>query len=183
VSYPPLPPNAPVPLPPPVLPVVSGNTGAAVVGIQKPPINARNKGQRGEREVIGLLQAQVNAIRYRYGLQQLTLQRNTLQAHQGGTDIHGVPGFAFEVKFQENQNVPAWWRQTLAQAERLGGVPVLFYRATRQPWTVMMRAYVNTPKDRDQIEIDVTITFDDFMSWFREAYDEACVDELQRHYH
>ena len=82
------------------------------------------------------------------------------------------------MKFQEHQNVPAWWRQTLKQA---GGVavPVLFYRASRQPLTVMMEAFVNTPKDRDQIQMTVTTTLDDWMSWFRDAYDEACVEELQ----
>lgn len=170
--YPPPPPNViPIPIAMPV-------PGVMPQPQPRSRINVRQKGQRGEREVVSLLQGVVSTIRARYSLAPLTLQRNALQAHLGGADLHGLDEFAIEVKFQENTNVPAWWRQTIAQA---GGtrVPILFYRGSRQPWTVMMQCYMNTPKDRDQVEMTVTTTLEDFMSWFEEAYDESCVTELQ----
>jgi len=145
----------------------------------KKRINVRAKGQRGEREVIDILQTYVDDVRLRYRLQPVVLQRNTLQAHLGGCDIHGLPGFAFEVKFQENVQVSQWWLQTVRQATNLNAIPVLLYRAVRQPWIVKFRVFANTPLDRDQIELDVTVTLEDFLTWFVEAYDEACVSELQ----
>jgi hypothetical protein len=147
--------------------------------ITKKRINVRNKGQRGEREVIDILQTYVDDIRLRYRLQPVVLQRNTLQAHLGGTDIHGLPGFAFEVKFQENTQVSQWWLQTVRQAEKLNAIPILFYRAIRQPWIVKFRSFVNTPLDRDQIQMDLTCSLEDFLAWFQDAYDEACVSEMQ----
>lgn len=145
----------------------------------KSRINVRNKGQRGEREVVKLLQAVVDARRTHFHLEPIVLQRNALQAHLGGTDLHGLDGFAIEVKFCENEQLSSWWRQTLRQAEKAGGVPILLYRATRCPWSVKMRVFVNTPADRDQIEMDVEVTIEDFMSWFESAYDEKCVEELE----
>lgn len=164
---------APIPAPPtPVAPVPV---------VDKPKrINVRAKGQRGEREIVDLLQGLVDPIRSKYHLAPTVLQRNSLQAHLGGADLHGLDGFSVEVKFQENATVPAWWRQCLAQANKSGGVPVLFYRASRQPWVVMLRAFVNTPLDRDQIEMDLTLSLADFTEWFKEAYDEACVEEIQK---
>lgn len=173
---------APVPAPLPVVlpfPMAMPAPVPAVVAKPAKRINVRQKGQRGEREVVDLLQDIVDEVRARYRLEPIVLQRNALQAHLGGADLHGLDGFSVEVKFQEIPYSPAWWRQAVAQSEKTKGVPILFYRMSRQPWTVMMRVYVNTPGDRDQVEMDVTITLADFTEWFKEAYDEACVNELQ----
>ncbi len=160
------------PLPPRPVPVV---VAAAPVARR---INVRQKGQRGEREIIDLLQIVVNTTRAKYKLAPVLLQRNTLQAHVGGCDVHGLAGFSIEVKFQECDFNPAWWRQCLKQAGPTN-VPILFWRGSRQPWKVVMRVFVNTPKDRDQIQMDVAISYGEFNEWFLEAYDEACVNELQ----
>lgn len=148
--------------------------------IQKPgpKINVRAKGQRGEREVVKLLQAVVDVVRRRKSLPPIVLQRNTLQAHLGGEDLMGLDGFAVEVKFQENENVPAWWRQAISQAVKRSQVtgqphvPILFWRASRSKWSVRFRAYVNTPGDRDQIEMDLETSVEEFIEWFGNAYDE-----------
>jgi hypothetical protein len=140
--------------------------------IQQPGrINIRNKGQRGEREVVKLLQSVVDVVRARRGLSALAVQRNTLQSDQGGHDLAGLGPFSVEVKWQETPYNDAWWRQCLAQA---GGsmIPILFYRQTRQPWKVKFRCFVNTPNDRDQIEMDATVGIEDFIEWFGDAYDE-----------
>lgn len=96
-------------------------------------LTSRNKGKRGEREVVQLLQAVIDAIQT--PSEKPRLQRNTLQSDGGGMDIVGLEGFALEVKYQETLNLEAWWRQTVDQAKgRL--VPVLVYRKSRTPWRV-----------------------------------------------
>lgn len=137
-----------------------------------PKINARSKGQRGEREVISLLQPVVNRVAAAHSLTPPVLQRNALQAHLGGNDIHGLDWISFEVKYCENEQLGPWWNQTLRQAAKNEAVPVLFYRCNNAPFKVMFRAYLNTPKDRDQIEMDVVTTVEDFLSWFENALDE-----------
>lgn len=105
-----------------------------------------DKGKRGEREVIALLQPIVDKVyaefegmrdaRTGYEVKGPRLQRNTLQSDSGGFDIVGLEWLALEVKFQETLNVEVWWRQTCGQASE-GQVPVLFYRKSRVEWKVM----------------------------------------------
>lgn len=145
-------------------------------------INVRSKGQRGEREVVKLLQDVVDRVRARYKAEPLVLQRNALQAHLGGCDLHGLEGFAVEVKFVEVESVGQWWRQAVRQAEALtkpnhvAHIPILFYRASRRPWAVKFRAYVQTPRDRDLVELDVETDLQDFLDWFENAYDEVMAE-------
>src|SRR5436190_7891463 len=113
-----------------------------VIDQTKPRINVRSKGQRGEREVVKILQDVVDLVRARYGAEPLVLQRNALQSHLGGCDLHGLDGFAVEVKFVEVEAVGQWWAQAIRQAEKLSQkdrtevIPILFYRASRRPWAV-----------------------------------------------
>jgi hypothetical protein len=167
---------APTPAPPPLPP----SAQAQEENPQKRRINVRSKGQRGEREVVKLLQTVVDKVRAKYHLEPLVLQRNSLQAHLGGADLHGLDGFSVEVKFVEKEALPQWWRQTVRQAEDKDAVPILFYRGSHMPWSVKFRAFVNTPLDRDQIEMDLTTELEDFLAWFEEAYDEAMCDKSQR---
>jgi hypothetical protein len=77
---------------------------------------ARNKGQRGEREVIAVLQPIVNRVYLKYSFEPPLLKRNLLQTREGGFDIMGLEWMALEVKYQEHENVNGWWRQTCKQA-------------------------------------------------------------------
>lgn len=142
-------------------------------------INVRQKGQRGEREVVDILQDIVSRVREVMRLEPIVLQRNALQAHLGGEDIHGLAGYSVEVKFQENTNVAAWWRQCVTQAEKAKGVPILFYRAKQQKWKVMFRAEVRTPKNADDIELDIQTDLESFKFWFECAYMENAIEEAQ----
>lgn len=96
---------------------------------------SRNKGKRGEREIIALLQPVVSEVYTAHGLEPPVLKRNTMQSDGGGFDIHGLEWCALEVKRQETLCLPAWWRQTLRQAGP-GTLPVLAYRQSREPWRV-----------------------------------------------
>jgi hypothetical protein len=114
----------------------------------------------------------VDKVHAEHRLEPIIIQRNALQAHLGGEDLTGLEGFAVEVKFCEELKLESWWAQALRQAERKNAVPVLIYRSSFEDWTVRWRAYVNTPGDRDQIEMDLEVGIDEFLVWFESAYDE-----------
>jgi len=121
------------------------------------PGGARNKGHDGEREMVRLLGAVVEEI---VGRQML--KRNLNQTRDGGHDIAGLDFLALEVKRQETLDVESWWRQTLTQAEKAGGLtPVLVYRQNGRKWQVMMLGEVGP------IFCRVQISFEDFKRWLR----------------
>lgn len=88
----------------------------------------REKGARGERELLGLLSEQLGTV----------VQRNLVQTRDSGADSLSIPGFSIEVKRQEIPFRQAWWDQVNATRHQNGGViPVLFYRQSRHPWTAV----------------------------------------------
>jgi hypothetical protein len=110
----------------------------------------RRKGQRGEREVAGLIRDWLGADVTRNWQQQ---------SAEGGADLAGVPGWAVEVKFADIF-VSAWWRQAVEQAERADACPVLIYRLTGKgkgkhildKWRCLVRLDDLTPADIDRDE-------------------------------
>ncbi len=86
--------------------------------------NPRTKGAAGERELADIIFYATGKI----------LERNLEQTRGGGHDLNGIEGLSIEVKRQERLCVPAWWRQTLKQAEAIQGIPILAYRQNRRPW-------------------------------------------------
>ena len=86
----------------------------------------RNKGQRGERELFGILSDLLGTC----------VRRNVDQARNGGADGLDVPGWAIECKRVESGFRSEWWAQAIDQAQRAGRRPALAYRASRQPWRV-----------------------------------------------
>lgn len=101
---------------------------------------SRNKGKRGEREIIAILQPVVTEAYKTRGYPDdwvPVLKRNTMQSDGGGFDIHGLEWCALEVKRAETLCLPAWWRQTLRQAGETKH-PVLAYRQNGNPWRFRM---------------------------------------------
>lgn len=89
---------------------------------------SREKGKRGEREVAAIIR----------DLLGVSASRRVRQ-HEGDSDILGVPGWTIEVKrwsVLRTYEVHQAWAQAVAQAQREGGIPALFYRANHQPWRV-----------------------------------------------
>lgn len=101
-----------------------------------------NKGKRGEREVVKLLQPIVDKSYslYPHFGEPPRMQRNTLQSDRGGYDIVGLEWMALEVKYQETLNVNQWWKQTIRQSGA-DQEPVLIYRQSYKPWTVVIRMH------------------------------------------
>lgn len=96
-------------------------------------INSRAKGKSAEREVISLLSQMIPT---------LNLERNLEQTRDGGYDIKGLDGWAPEVKryAQINQaDVERFWKQAVEQSLNCMRKPVLFMRADRQDWVVVVR--------------------------------------------
>ena len=87
---------------------------------------SRTKGARGERQFLALLGEELGEM----------LTRNLQQTREGGADCLCVKGWAIEVKRCETLSRPAWWRQAVEQANRLGVQPMLAYRRSREPWRV-----------------------------------------------
>lgn len=125
---------------------------------------SQNKGKRGEREVIQMLQPVVNQVFGLFGEDPPKLQRNTLQADEGGCDLHGLEWMALEVKYQEGQSIGAWWAQAVRQAGKTK-TPILFYRRNNMPWKVRMLGMLGTPSAG--LTVPVTVDLEAFLAWFR----------------
>ena len=129
---------------------------------------SRAKGQRGEREIIELLQPVVNEVYEAALLRAPKLKRNSLQSDDGGSDIAGLPWLALEVKYQEKNDTPRvleiWWEQTLEQAEGCRE-PVLFYRRNGSKWRVQMYGMLSA--GGIAFTVPVLISPADFLRWFR----------------
>lgn len=93
---------------------------------------SRDKGARGEREVVAALR--------RYGLRAertASLQAAASAGEPGHPDVSlpDFPGLHVEVKRQETLRLPAWTRQADAAAGD-GADAVVAYRQSGQPWRV-----------------------------------------------
>jgi len=138
----------------------------------KKRINSRSKGQRGERQVVDLLQPIVDDVRLSLKLDPITLKRNALQSHQGGEDIVGIVGMAVEVKFVEVENFEKWWEQAERQAAAKQCVPLLFFRASKQKWRGATFTTVLGPCGNLRGRFRVIMDETSFLQWFKLAYTE-----------
>jgi hypothetical protein len=133
------------------------------------PLNARAKGQRGEREVVALLQPVVTKVYHAAGLPAPELERNLMQSRKGGYDIVGLDWFALEVKRHENlglSGIREWWEQCTRQAAE-GQEAVLFYRPNRLHWLIKMYGYLCVgPNGGYRVRSPVTVDLPTFLMWF-----------------
>ena len=90
---------------------------------------SRDKGKRGEREVVELLKS--HDFEARRG-----------QQFRGGSDspdvIHNIPGVFIEVKRTETMSLYPVLEK--AKEEAGGAVPVIFHRRSDKPWVVVLEA-------------------------------------------
>lgn len=127
---------------------------------------ARDKGARGEREVIDLLQPIVDNAYRAAGKDPPQLKRtSSMQADGGGCDVHGIDWLALEVKRCETLHLDAWWRQCLGQAKS-GQLPVLVYRQNGRQWRARFGVLTLFPR----VAVVADVSIDDFMLYF-----EACL--------
>lgn len=136
------------------------------------PKMSRDKGKRGEREVINQLQEILDRVRTRRGLPRMLLERNLLQAHLGGCDMFGLEWLALEVKRQEYISVEPWWRQTVEQAGPKQ-TPVLVWRASHQPWRVRLRGVIQIFE-----AASMPVVMDVSWEWFLQYFEQRLEAEL-----
>ena len=125
---------------------------------------SRDKGKRGEREVIALLQPLVTQMYEAHGLEPVELKRNTLQSDGGGDDIVGLPWASIEVKYVEQDSLEKWWEQCLRQAGA-DKVPILLYRRNKVSWMARLIGYVGEPSCGHTVPVIVTLPV--FLTWLR----------------
>jgi len=115
-------------------------------------VNARNKGRRGEREVI-------DAIKELLGIE---LEVNYAQTFGGGHDLispNGYMPYAIEVKRRKaitQSDIKNWWDQTVRQAKKVDLLPCLWFRQDRADWKVAIPCPYSSEKDFFPVE-DVNI--------------------------
>lgn len=131
-------------------------------------LHSLNKGKRAEREVISILQPIVDTIYRQADMRPPKLQRNTIQADDGGCDLVGLEWLALEVKHQETFHLPAWWQQTVVQAYRGGKqrIPVLWYKRNNVAWRIRMPGIAGSQSDNSWAPAVVDISLDDFLQYF-----------------
>lgn len=97
----------------------------------------RRKGQGGELEAARLLS----------DLTGHPVTRRVRQ-HGGDSDLVGLPDWAVEVKRARTAPLAtvagSWWYQACEQAQAAKLVPLLLYRADRQPWRCVWPAGLHT---------------------------------------
>lgn len=135
-------------------------------------MNPRAKGIRGEQEVAAIFKEAVYSVMTKRGCEQAeihrvmrSIQRNTLQSANGGCDLTNTFGLAVEVKRSEILQLPAWWRQTVEQADRNNEWPVLIYRQNKGKWKV--KTFGSLPVGPKRVRIPVTIELEEFKKWLR----------------
>ena len=84
----------------------------------------KQKGDRGELEVLKILKAEIQDA--------INLSKNYAQRANGGVDIHGIQGWAVEVKRQKLYRSD-WMDQAIANCG-ICEKPVVLYRLDRKPW-------------------------------------------------
>lgn len=115
-------------------------------------VNARNKGRRGEREVI-------DEIKELLGIE---LEVNYAQTFGGGHDLispNGYMPYAIEVKRRKaitQSDIKNWWDQTVRQAKKVDLLPCLWFRQDRADWKVAIPCPYSSEKNFFPVE-DVNI--------------------------
>jgi Holliday junction resolvase len=115
-------------------------------------VNARNKGRRGEREVI-------DEIKELLGIE---LEVNYAQTFGGGHDLispNGYMPYAIEVKRRKaitQADIKNWWDQSVRQANKVDLLPCLWFRQDRADWKVAIPCPYSSKKNLFPVE-DINI--------------------------
>ena len=88
---------------------------------------SRNKARRAETEFARIMGDELG----------IKIARELSQSRDGGCDLV-IGRFAVEVKRWESPPGMPQWAQACTSAERLGLMPALPFRASRQPWRVIV---------------------------------------------
>lgn len=105
------------------------------------PINSNDKGKRFERTLARLLRE--------YGYDDARRTNQYCGNTGDASDVVGLPGLHIECKHRERMNLYDWVAQAKRDSEGTGRLPAVFHK-------------------KNNAEILVTMTMDDFMQIYRE---------------
>ena len=125
-------------------------------------LNARDKGQRAERQAIATLQPVVTKVYLEFGKEPPALERNLMQSMKGGYDLVGLEWLALEIKHQEVLKVDDWWSQAVHQAGE-SRIPVLMYKQNRVKWRVKLLGLIPAGEKRIKCPCDIDLAT--FLLW------------------
>lgn len=128
-------------------------------------LTSLNKGKRGEREVVRMVQPIVDQVYSGFGLSPPLIERNLMQSRKGGFDVVGLAWLALEVKYQEKENLSGWWAQCKGQTSE-GQEPVLLYRRNGTKWKCRMFGYLDAGGGY-KVRCPVDITIDAFLTYLQ----------------
>ncbi len=121
---------------------------------------SRTKGAAGERELAALLSE----------LSGRDVRRRVRQ-HAGDSDLLGLDQWVIECKRARTAPLSLvareWWPQAVAQARAQGAVPLLCFRADRQPWRAVWPAWVHLPELRTGSTQFADALMSDLLTWWR----------------
>jgi hypothetical protein len=146
------------------------------------------KGKRAERDVAARLNASVQLVCARLGVEAPKVMRNLSQTQDGGFDLDGIPWLAIEVKHHKAVALNTWWAQTLRQSSETRD-PVLIWKKHGGRWCVRMyaRLRINPGSEASALQpggallvgeasppvgkarwlrVVADIAFEDFAAWF-----------------
>lgn len=142
------------------------------------PINIRQKGQEGEREIQRALEPIVRDLMAKHGYpvpDKPVIQRNQNQSAVGGSDLSNTFGLCIEVKRQEQLAVNTWWAQCEKAARDNNERAVLLYRQNGKKWKCVLNAWLPLVGNDAQRQSRVSIEWEDFLLWF-EVWVTRCLE-------
>lgn len=125
--------------------------------------SSRRKGAAGEREFIRMVNEALG-LRCRRELKQYQ------QAQNGDIDQLVGP-YLVEIKNHAKPNIPAFWKQAVTQADRVGAVPALAYKLFRKGWRVLVpipQAWASEQQWRRDLQYTMDLAPDGFFLIVRE---------------
>lgn len=128
------------------------------------------KGKRGEREVVTILQSVVNEVCLQHPMAPKLQRTGYMQSDCGGFDIAGLDWLGMEVKRCETEHLDLWWEQCKRQAKSSAinqreREPVLIHRQNGRKWRVRMFGALVVNSRRVRCPVDISLGA--FIVWFR----------------
>lgn len=138
-------------------------------------INSRQKGAGAEREFAGLVR-DWTGVRLIRNLEQTRSGGHDLIVHgdESGTVADAFRTLAIECKRYQTATdgmIQKWWAQASIQADQIGLIPILAYRANRSPWRIVVPIRLLSPAltQSNQIDYTATLNIEGFCCVIRET--------------
>ena len=108
-------------------------------------MNSRNKGKKGELEIVHVLK-DLGFAEVRRGQQ--------FSGANGDADVVGIKGIHIEVKRRERTDIHNWLCQAIQDA-REGELPVVFHRRNHEEWKASCRLcdFTELIKAKEELEV------------------------------